>query len=327
MTYKNEKKDHYTELTDRLIAELEKGVVPWRRPWDREKCSGPASPVNAATGHVYSGINVLILGMHEAAFVSGDPRFCTYKQAQEKGWQVRKDEKATPIVFYRPLEVDNDKYDPSKEDSPATRMIGMLRFFSVFHVSQMDGVPPHKRPTPEECPWLRPEAASIILKNSGAVITTGGDRAFYSPATDHINLPPDAAFHDQYAWASVAMHEGAHWTGHRSRLDRDLSSFRGSKGYAFEELIAETASVLIGSRLNLPSDIPNHASYIGHWLEIMREDKKAIFRAAAQAQRSADFLLSFHPDYALANKPDVEPETLRDVLPTPPAVVPEAMPA
>lgn len=236
--------------------------------------------------------------MDMRAFQSGDPRWMTYLQAQEKGWQVRKGEKATTIFFYKPLEVEDDK----AEDG--TRTIPVLKHFSVFHASQVEGVPAYTPPTVEEAPWRRPEAAQVILDNSAAVIRTGGDKAFYSPAADFIQLPPDNAFRGPEYWATTALHELSHWTGHKSRLDRDMSKRYGSAAYAMEELRAELSSAFIAGELGIPADIPNHASYIQSWLKPLKDSKHEIFRAAADAQRIVDMVLGFHPDLAANNKPD-----------------------
>jgi antirestriction protein ArdC len=199
------------EFADRIIAELENGVKPWVRPWDPEKAGGPQAPFNPVTGKRYHGVNVLILGKDMRAFQSGDPRWMTYQQSQEKQWQVRKGEKATTIFFTKPYEVEDN------EAEDGTRTIKFLKHYAVFHASQIDGIPVYKAPTAEEAPWARPEAADIILKNSGAVVRIGGDRAFYSPATDHIQLPPEHAFRGPHEFAATALHEHAHWTGHAWR--------------------------------------------------------------------------------------------------------------
>lgn len=168
----------------------------------------------------------------------------------------------------------------------------------MFHVSQIEGAPARVKPTPDEAPWTRPEAARIILDNSQAAIRIGGGKAYYSPGTDHIQLPPHEAFTGPEAWAATALHELGHWTGHRSRLNRDLSGRFGSGAYAQEELRAELASVFVGGVLGIPADIPNHASYLASWIRALKNDKREIFRAAADAQRIADMALGFHPDYA-----------------------------
>jgi antirestriction protein ArdC len=174
----------------------------------------------------------------------------------------------------------------------------VLKHYAVFHASQIEGLPDYRPPGIDEAPWTRPEAADIILKNSGAVIRIGGDRAFYSPSTDHIQLPPEQAFIGPPEFAATALHELAHWTGHSSRLNRDMQARYGSAAYAMEELRAELASSFVASELGIPTDIPQHASYIASWIKPLKDDKREIFRAAADAQRIADMELSFHPDYA-----------------------------
>jgi len=214
----SQRRDPMQEFADRIVSELEKGVKPWVRPWDPDKAGGPQAPFNPLTGKHYHGVNVLILGMDPRAFESGDPRWMTYQQAQEKKWQVRKGERSTTIFFAKPREID----DEETEDGRKT--IRVLKHYAVFHASQIDGVPAFKAPSVEEAPWTRPEAADIILKNSGAVIRIGGDRAFYSPATDHIQLPPESAFRGPAEFATTGLHELGHWIGHPSRLNRELQS-------------------------------------------------------------------------------------------------------
>jgi antirestriction protein ArdC len=231
------------------------------------------------------------------AFETGDPRWMTYQQAQEKRWKVRKGERSTTIFFTKSYEVE----DEASEEK--TRTVRVLRHYSVFHASQIDGIPANKAPAVDEAPWARPEAADIILRNNGAAIRIGGDRAFYSPATDHIQLSPEGAFNGPEQFAAVALHELAHWTGHESRLDRNLQGRYGSAAYAMEELRAELASAFVANEIGIPTAIPNHASYIEHWIKPLKDDKREIFRAAADAQRIADMELRFHPDYA-AQSPD-----------------------
>ena len=312
MKQQHVRRDHYQEVTDRIVEALENGRKPWVRPWDENACGGPQAPFNPTTGKRYHGINVLLLGMDMRAFATGDPRWMTYQQASEKKWQIRKGEKATGIFFFKPLEVENKDGDAS-EDGPASRMVGMLRTYNVFHASQIDGIPAYKAPSMDEAPWTRPEAANAILTNSRAVVRIGGDRAFYSPSTDHIQLPPEHAFRGPPEWAATALHELAHWTGHPTRLNRDLANKFGSGAYAQEELRAELASVFVGSELGLPTDIPQHASYIGSWIKALKEDKREIFRAAADAQKIADMQLSFHPDFAATITPEEAPTALDHV--------------
>ena len=310
------RRDHYQEVTDRIVSASEDGRKPWVRPWDENACGGPQAPFNPTTGKRYHGINVLLLGMSPPAFETGDPRWMTYKQASEKKWQVRKGDKSTGIFFFKPLKVEGEEQDgDSGEDGPGSRMIALMRSYCVFHASQVEGIPSYKAPTIEEAPWTRPEAANIILTNSRAVVRIGGDRAFYSPSTDHIQLPPEHAFTGAPEWAATALHELGHWTGHPTRLNRDLQNKFGSAGYAMEELRAELASAFVGAELGLPTDIPQHASYIGSWIKSLKNDKREIFRAAADAQKIADMQLGFHPDYAATMAPEQEPAALDLVAP------------
>ena len=298
-------RDPMQDFADRIVAELEKGVKPWVRPWDPEKAGGPQAPINPVTGKRYHGVNVLILGMDMRAFQSGDPRWMTYQQAFERHWQVRKGEKSTTIFFAKPYEIEDDEAEDGR------KTIRVLKHYAVFHASQIEGIAAYKPPTVEEAPWTRPEAADIILGNSGAIIRTGGDRAFYSPATDHIQLPPEHAFRGPPEFAATALHELGHWTGHPSRLNRDMQTRYGSAAYAMEELRAELASAFVASELGIPTDIPQHASYIASWIKPLREDNREIFRAAADAQRIADMELGFHPEYAAQIESEERPATSR----------------
>jgi N-terminal domain of anti-restriction factor ArdC len=144
-------RDHYQAVTDRIIAALEAGTPPWRRPWDPDKAGGPATPRNAATDQRYRGINVLTLGMSALAFSSGDPRWATYKQAEDQGWQVRKGERGMTGYFFKRLEVRDDTQPDGGEET--VRRIPLLRAFTLFHASQIDGVPAYVPPTIEEAPW------------------------------------------------------------------------------------------------------------------------------------------------------------------------------
>jgi antirestriction protein ArdC len=302
-------RDHYQEVTDRIIEALEAGTPPWRRPWDPDKAGGPAMPRNAATGHRYRGINVLTLGMSPLAFTSGDPRWATYKQSEERGWQVRKGERGTTGFFFTRLEVRDDTKPDDDEDS--VRRIPLLRAFTLFHASQIDGITDYVPPTIEEVPWRAPEATEIIIANSGAIVRFGGDRAFYSPTTDHIQMPPQAAFATAERFCGTLIHEASHWSGAPSRLNRDLHNRFGSHEYSREELRAELGSVMVCAELGISDcEFSNNAAYIASWLERLRSDRKEIFRAAADAQRIADYLLAFHPDYA--NSLSGSPENVAD---------------
>jgi antirestriction protein ArdC len=163
-----QRRDHYQELTDKIVAALEAGTAPWRRPWDPNACGASTTPVNAATGRRYRGVNLFVLGMSPLAFASGDPRWCSYRQALARSWQVRKGEKATPVYFYKPIDVE----DKTAEGDRQIRRIPILRVFSVFHASQIDGIPPFAPPQPSKTVVERVEDAEIILKASGVPVTS-----------------------------------------------------------------------------------------------------------------------------------------------------------
>jgi antirestriction protein ArdC len=289
-----QRRDHYQELTDKIIAALEAGIAPWRRPWDPNACGASTTPVNVATGHRYRGVNLFVLGMSPLTFTSGDPRWCSYRQAAARGWQVRKGERATPVYFYKPIEIE----EKTADGGPETRRIPILRAFAVFHASQIDGIPALAPPAAAKAVPERIEDAEVIVKASGVPVRIGGERAFYSPALDVIQMPPDEAFHGSEERAVVVLHELAHASGHHTRLNRDLSGGFGSVLYAKEELRAELTSVAVGSMIGLPCDIPNHASYLHSWITVLKQDRREIFHAAAEAQKMADYILGFHLDYS-----------------------------
>ena len=286
-------RDHYAEVTNKIIAALEAGTPPWRRPWDPNKVPG-GGPRNGVSGHRYRGINTLFLGMNPEMFASVDPRWMSFKQAADKGWQVRKGEKSTTIFFFKKVQLRESPDGAADE----MKTVPVLRSFAVFHATQVDGVPAYAPPSPIEVPWRTPESAAVIVSRSGVILREGGERAFYAPSTDHIQMPPRVAFKSPQGWASTILHELGHWSGHPSRLDRNLSSRFGTQAYAMEELRAELASAFIGNELGIPAEIDQHASYVGSWLDVLRKDKREVFRAAADAQRIADYLLGFHPLYA-----------------------------
>ena len=165
-----QRRDHYQELTDKIIAALDSGTAPWRRPWDKAACGGATAPVNAATGHRYRGINLFVLGMSPLAFASDDPRWCSYRQAAARGWQVRKGEKATPVYFYKPIEIEDKTSDGERE----TRRIPILRTFSVFHASQIDGIPELAPAVATKAVAERIEDVEIIVQTSGVPVRIGG---------------------------------------------------------------------------------------------------------------------------------------------------------
>lgn len=280
----------YQEVTGRIIAELEEGRVPWVQPWGRAR-AGVGLPRNAASGRPYSGINILILwgAVIECGYASQN--WLTFRQALAMGGHVRKGERGVPVVYA-------DRFTPKDEKGRAEaegdepRAIPFLKRFTVFNVEQCEELPEAAcqgaEPLPE-CETI-PHAEALIAA-TGAEVRIGGERAFYAPGADFIQVPPQPAFFEPINYYRTCFHELGHWTGHTSRLARDLSGSFGGKAYAREELVAEMAAAFTCANLGIVPTV-RHADYIGSWLEVLREDSRAIFRAASHASRAADFLLA-----------------------------------
>jgi antirestriction protein ArdC len=284
------KRDHYQEVTDQIVAALEQGIIPWRRTWNQGACG---TPMNCTTGRFYRGINTLLLGLAQAISFGDDPRWCSYRQAQARGWQVRAGARGRTIVFYKRIL----KNQEAREDG-AVPYFQLLRFSTVFHASQIEGIPDYKKPELGSVSWQTPDAIHTIIENSGVDIRYGGGQAFYSPSTDHVQMPVREAFESPEAFAQTAAHELGHYAANKRRLGISEGGRFGSREYAAEELRVEIGSAMVCSTLGIEPDISNAAAYVANWLERLKNDSREIFRAAADAQRIADYLLGFHPDYA-----------------------------
>ena len=298
----------YQEVTDRIIEMIETGTAPWQRPWDRPRHPGvPAFPVNAATGNAYRGINVLLLGGDPR--MADDPRWCGYQQAQARGWHVQAGARGTPIYFFKRIEVaDGSEADEElrvdADDSSLRRTIPLLCRHTVFHASQIEGIPSLEAVygsmagLPDHV-WDTEERLERLLRGSGARFVHAGTRAYYNLLEDTITLPPRARFRDATAFFGVAFHELGHWTGHATRLNRPLTGQRDSPAYAREELRAELASAFLGAELGIAHDLEPHAAYLDGYLELLRNDNREIFRAARDAQGIAELILDRHPTWRL----------------------------
>ena len=273
--------DLYQRITDRIIESLEAGTAPWICPWTDHT----ALPSNLATGKPYRGINVLMLSVEAMTQGYGDSRWVTLRQANELGARVKKGEHGAPIVFFRWKEIDGDEDDPDQEQ----RVVPMLKSYTVFNTDQLEFLPERfkLRDTPA---WQPIGDAEEVLRFSGAIVRHGGNRAFYSPNEDMIQLPPPAWFPDADDYYAVALHELTHWTGHSSRLCRVLGRRHGIDAYAFEELVAEMGAAFLCAHCGLPGRL-EHAAYIDNWLDALKRDKRLIFVAAGAAQKAVDFVL------------------------------------
>ena len=229
----------YQEITDKIIAELEAGRLPWVQPWGSSAVAAPlAMPKNAATGRAYSGINVLILWGAVVARGFSCQSWLTFRQALSLGGNVRKGERGTTVV-YADRFVPDDEKQRARETGEEAQAIPFLKRFTVFSTEQCEGLPEDlvTAPPPVSDGLILPEVEALI-QASGADLRLGGDKAFYSPALDYIQVPRPEAYFEPINWHRTALHELGHWTGHPSRLARDFSGGFGSKSYAKEELVA-----------------------------------------------------------------------------------------
>lgn len=320
--------DYYQQLTDRLIEQLEAGTAPWQKPWEAR--AREVLPYNPTTGKPYRGSNSLFLSLIGASNGLDDPRWLTFKQAQALGWPVLAGSKGVPLTVWvthdeRPMldgagnPVLDDQGKPRKVRVELERAIP--RNFTVFHVSQMRNVPELEK-TGRVYEWNPEERAERILTASGAqIFHDQNDRAFYSVQRDEIHMPGRDQFPSSSAYYGTALHELGHWTGHASRLGRELGNSFGSPEYAKEELRAELASYFLGDQLGVHHDTQRHAAYVKSWIQALRDDKAEIFRAAADAQRIVDYVIGL--DRSL----ELEQGTQRTIQhePVEPAATPERL--
>jgi antirestriction protein ArdC len=281
----------YDEVTARIIAELEEGRFPWVQAWSNAAAS-PGLPRNATTGRAYSGVNVLILWGAVIAGAYPNQGWLTFRQALAAGGCVRKGEQGVTVCYADRFTPEAEK-QRSAEQGDAARAIPFLKRFVVFNVAQCDGLPEQYSADAPSLPEreLVPIAENLISA-SGADFRIGGPRAFYSPSGDFVQVPPQPAFKHQIDFYRTALHELGHWTGHTSRLARSFGARFGNSAYAREELCAELASAYLCAALGIVPTV-RHADYLGSWLAVLREDSRAIFKAASQASKAADYLLAF----------------------------------
>ncbi len=287
--------DVYERVTARIIADLEQGIRPWMKPWHVEHTAGKITRPLRHNGTPYRGINVLLLWGEALAHGYAAPLWMTYRQAQELKAQVRKGERGALVVYADRI----TKSETDDKGEAVEREIPFMKGYTVFNVEQIDGLPAqyYAQPVDPLPVSERIAQAERFLAASAAVIHHGGNQAYYAPVRDMIQLPPFEAFRDAESYYGTALHELTHWTCHPSRLDRDFGRQRfGDAGYAREELVAELGAAFLCADLGITPDIrDDHAAYLGHWLTVLKSDKRAIFQAAAHAQRAADFLNGLQP--------------------------------
>ncbi len=284
--------DLYQGITQAIIAAIEAGAGEYRMPWNAGLCLGSASgiPSNPVGRYSYKGINVLSLWCSQQARSYPTTEWATFRQWHSAGAQVRKGETGTLTVFYKPA--DSKGRDAGEDDdvqASARRFVARAAY--VFNAAQVDGYLPPSLPLPPEIE--RHENADRLISASGATIHHGGPNACYVPSRDEIHLPPLGAFHNSAGYYGVALHELTHWTGHERRCARDLRGRFGSDAYAMEELVAELGAAFLCADLGIATEPRiDHAAYVESWLRALRNDKRAIFAAAAKASQATAYLAS-----------------------------------
>lgn len=324
-----QKTDVYTKVTETIIEALEKGVRPWHKPWNAEHAAGKITRPLRGNGQAYNGINVLMLWSMAMNKGYSAPIWMTFRQAKELGASVRKGEKGSSVVYANKLTIKDTDANTGED---VEKKIPFMKGYTVFNVEQIDDLPAHFYASAEQ-PKIdetqRHRIAEEFAAATKAEINHGGNRAFYTVDFDRVQMPHFEFFESPESYYGTLIHELTHWTRHPSRLDRSLGRKKwGDEGYAMEELVAELGSAFLCADLGITPQVrEDHASYIGNWLEVLKNDKKAIFAAAARAQRAADFLHGLQPtpspEMEIVREPEREAEHLTEAepfptMPTPP---------
>lgn len=276
------KRDLYQEVTDRIVSLLEAGTTPWQKDWSQRP--GDGVPCNAVTNRPYSGINVLIYWISAQQGFS-QPRYLTYNQAKKAGGNVRKGEKGDKVYLFQPITVKDKKTDEEKK-------IPLIREWTVFNVEQCDNLPEnvvHGKPARALNKDEREELADEFVKATGADFREGKGSPMYVPSKDFITVPNFKSFKSKEGYYGAVFHELGHWTGHKARLDRDLKLRFDTQSYAMEELVAELTAAFLCAEFGFNYET-NNAAYLGHWISVMKADKRAIFTATSAAQKAANYL-------------------------------------
>ena len=287
------KLDIAASITATILAKLEAGTKPWVQPWR----GAPVSRPLRHCGSAYRGINTLMLWMAAQAGGYASPYWMTYRQAELLNGQVRKGEKASHAVLYKtiPARDVRDGDGSIDNDNDDTRTRRLLRGFAVFNADQIDGLPARYYPMAEDSAPMpegvhRPQLEAFF-ERVPAQVRHNGTQAYYNLTRDEIVLPPLSCFSSYDAYFATRAHETAHWSGHKSRLDRQFGKRFGDQAYAFEELVADMTSAILGALLGLPeAQLDNHASYLANWVKVLKNDKNAILTAASQADIAVDYI-------------------------------------
>ncbi|WDG77534.1 zincin-like metallopeptidase domain-containing protein [Pseudomonas chlororaphis] len=299
-------RDIYQDVTDKIVTALDQGVAPWIKPWSS---SGSVHvghhhpyPINAITRRPYSGINLPLLWAEARLQGFTQDRWLTFNQAKKAGGHIRKGEHSTLAILYKPMEREEqtESGQPIFDEDGQPRVIhfGILRMHFLFNIEQTEGLEAFNE-TPLETeprdPFQANNSAENVLLGSGAkIVHRPAAEAFYHPLRDFIQLPKKAQFHNEGGYYATALHELTHWTGHSSRLQRGGITSPcpfGSPGYAFEELVAEMGAAFLCAYVGIQGEL-RHESYIDSWLNVLKADKRAIFRASGQARAASEYVLN-----------------------------------
>lgn len=279
-------------VTGKILEALDRGIVPWRRPW-----KGSDIPRNLISGKSYSGVNIWLLLVASISEGYKSPYWLTFNQCKKLGGTVRKGEKSSLVVFWKPHYAKTiDKKDPETDDIIKEEVtIPVLRYYRVFNADQCEGIETPKEDIPlEDFNPLEAAESIVCSMPNPPKLQHGMARAFYAPSEDRINLPQKESFYSEEEYYSTAFHEFAHSTGHKSRLNRfDSKTFQGN-GYSEEELVAEmTAAFLIAeSSIETPQTLQNSVSYLDHWRKNISDNPRLIVSTSGKAQRAANYILN-----------------------------------
>jgi antirestriction protein ArdC len=287
--------DVHTRVTDQIVAALEAGTRPWVQPWDVAHAAGAVSRPLRCNGLPYRGINVVLLWLSALRQQFTSPLWMTYRQAAERGGQVRRGEKGSLVVYADTFTRRQTGEDGQEQEHE----VPFLKSYTVFNVEQIDGLPaPYsaRAEVPAHC-VERIERAERFFAGAGADVRHGGAIACYVPSGDFVQMPPFESFRSAESYYATLAHEATHWSKAPSRLDRQFSGGRwGDEGYAMEELVAELGAAFLCADLGLTLEIrDDHAAYIGSWLKVLKNDRRAVFTAASHAQRAVDYLHGLQP--------------------------------
>ena len=301
--------DIYLDVTNKIVSALSQGVIPWIKPWTTtgSSANGPF-PINAITRRPYAGINIPLLWAEARLRGFREDRWLTFNQARKAGGHIRKGEQSTLAVLYKPMskEAHDEDGQVVRDEQGNIKMMqfALLRTHCLFNIEQTEGLPDEEhKPDEHDTPsaFVDHAPAEQLLVASGARIEHRyGDRAFYQPVQDLIQLPTKAQFEDVGSYYATALHELTHWSGHHSRLNRDGITGGhafGSAAYAFEELVAEMGAAFLCALTGTQGEL-RHEEYLASWLKILKEDKRAIFRASSQAREASEYLLALQSDQA-----------------------------